>query len=396
MSTKQTRKIFFLTGIRSEYDILEPIIRAVDRCSEFEVGLIVTGAHLSVDHGLSVRQIESDGFRIVARVESLLPPDTLAARVKGAARQLEGLTETFERERPDLLVVIGDREESITGALAGAYLRIPVAHVAGGDHADDGNVDNLIRHAVTKLSSLHLVATAMSARRVLALGEEAWRVHVVGAAGLDRLMQTPMMTQAEVFRELEIDWPNDFAVVLFHPTIRDFAGARSNMDLILRATERAGIPVVIIHPNSDPGNRDVVRAIDEFVGRQQRAKSFSYLPRKTFVNLLRSARVLVGNSSAGIIEAPLLKLPAVNIGLRQVGREHGDNVLFVDYDEDAIAATIRRAAFDTSFRRAVAEGRNPYGNGHAGDRVADILRSIEWDERLLLKSLDVSDRDLGE
>lgn len=380
-----TRKAFFLTGIRSEYDILASVIEAVDRIDGLQAGVIVTGAHLSKEHGLSVRQIEADGFRIVARIDSLLKVDTLAARVKGAGLQLMGLSDVLDRGRPDLLVVMGDREESITGALTAAYLRIPVVHIGGGDHADDGNVDNLVRHAVTKLSSLHMVATPRSGERVRALGEEPWRVHVVGAPGLDRLAETPSMTRAELFHDLGVDWSDEFAVVLFHPTIRDFGEASANMEVVLRAVERAGLPMAIIHPNSDPGSRGVVDAIEGFVARHGRARSFAYLPRVTFVNLLRQARVLVGNSSAGIIEAPFLKLPAVNIGIRQTGREHGDNVVFVGYDMDAIVEAVRRAASDTAFRQRTAAGANPYGDGRAGARIAAILRDVELGERLATK-----------
>lgn len=378
------RKVLFLTGIRSEYDILAPVIQAA-REAGMDAGVIVTGAHLAAAHGNSARQIEADGFRIARRIASLPDDDSLAARVTGAGVQLAGLADALAAERPDFLTVLGDREESITGALAGAWLGVPVAHIHGGDQADTGNVNNLIRHAVTKLASLHFAASPKSGERIRALGEEPWRIHVVGAPGLDRLARTPTLARAELLQKLGIAWPGEFAVVIYHPTIRDFGAARGNIELILASLARTGLALALVHPNSDPGNRAIAAAMVEFAAAHPaRAKSFPYLPRLEFVNLLRQARLLVGNSSAGIIEAPFLKLPTVNVGVRQVGREHGDNVIFCDYREDALAAALGEAMSD-AFRRRTEAGANPYGDGHAGERIAAVLASVELGARLAAK-----------
>lgn len=385
------RTVHFLTGIRSEYDILAPVIDAVDATSELEAGVIVTGAHLCEDYGLSVRQIEDDGRRIVARIDSLLKSDGLGGRVKGAALQLMGMTDLFARERPDFLVVMGDREESITGAMAAVYHHIPVVHLGGGDHAADGNVDNLVRHAVTKMSHLHMAASARSAQRILGLGEAPWRVHVTGGSGIDRLVRTPSLSRAQVLEAIDArDWGDDpFLVLIYHPTIIDFDSARANMDMILSCLETVGLPVLTMFPNSDPGNRAIIEAIKSFVARYPRARAFPYLSREVFVNAMRCAHALVGNSSAGILEAPTLKLPAVNIGPRQTGREHGDNVTFVGYEPGEIVGAIRRSVYDEAFRRQVASGQNPYGDGHAGEKIAAALVATPVDARLMNKEITV-------
>ncbi|WP_454744650.1 UDP-N-acetylglucosamine 2-epimerase [Ciceribacter selenitireducens] len=381
-----TRTVHFLTGIRSEYDILAPIIAAVDAQPDLDAGVIVTGAHLTGLHGQSIRQIEADGYRIAARIDSLLASDGLGGRVKGMALQLAGLTDLFARERPDFLVVMGDREEVMTGAVAAIYHHIPVVHVGGGDHADDGNVDNLVRHAVSKMAHLHMATTELSGQRLRQLGEEPWRIHVTGASGLDRIIATPDMARDELEKALGVDWHGEpYAVLLYHPTITDFAEARAHMASITQVLEASGLNIAVMAPNSDPGNQAISLEIDALISRCPKAKAFTFLERKVFINMLRHARVMVGNSSAGILEAPSMGLPVVNIGIRQRGREHGDNVIFTDYDAGEIAAAIAKATTDESFRALVAQRRTPYGDGKAGERIAEVLRTVELGRGLLDK-----------
>lgn len=380
------RKVYFLTGIRSEYDILAPVISAVDAEPTLEPGVIVTGGHLSGRLGESLSQIEADGFDIVAQIDSLLASDGLAGRVKGAALQLAGMTDLFSQSRPDFLVVMGDREESMTGALAGLYHHIPVVHIGGGDHAEDGNVDNPIRHAVSKIAHLHMATTELSGRRLRALGEESWRINVVGASGLDRLVSAPHMSRKEVGEALGISENEEpYIVLLYHPTITDFVEARSHMSKIAGVIEQSGLRTIAMMPNTDPGNDAVVTELTALAGRNNRVKLVTYLERVVFVNMLRHAHAMVGNSSAGILEAPSLGLPTVNIGVRQRGREHAENVIFTDYDEDEIALALQTATKDTAFRGRVAKCRTPYGDGSAGPKIASILAQTDIDLRLMHK-----------
>lgn len=378
--------VHFLTGIRSEYDILSPVVKAVSETSGLDVGMIVTGGHLTARFGNSLGQIEADGFPIAAKIDSLLSSDGLSGRVKGAALQLLGMTDLFARQRPDFLVVMGDREESMTGAMAGLYHHIPVVHLGGGDHAEDGNVDNPIRHAVSKLAHLHMATTALSGRRLRALGEEDWRINVVGASGLDRLITTPHLDRAATEKALGVDWNGQpYVVLLYHPTITDFAAVCDHMAAITAVLEQSGLNIIAITPNSDPGSDGIVAAINDFAARCARVKKISFLERTTFVNMLRHAAAMVGNSSAGILEAPTLGLPAINIGLRQRGREHADNVIFTEYDPAEITAALTRATTDTAFRALVAQRRTPYGDGSASRKIADILAQTTIDKRLMHK-----------
>jgi GDP/UDP-N,N'-diacetylbacillosamine 2-epimerase (hydrolysing) len=381
------RKILFVTGIRSEYDILYSVMRAVEKSPALELRLVVTGAHLAPMYGSTVREIEKDGFPITARIQSLLNSDRPSARAKSAAIQLASLVDVISGEKPHFLVAPMDREEAVTVALAGAYMRIPVAHLGGGDTAEDGNVDNPIRHAVTKLAHLHLVSTERSAQRVIQMGEEAWRVHAVGDPGLDRLCTTPDMSPEELWKAMgcrPVEGP--YAVVIQHSILTDPENAGRRMQQTLDSLVALGIPAFIGHPNSDAGGQQILQVISSCASAHpELLHAYGNLPREVFVNLMRRAHVLVGNSSCGIVEAPFLGLPVVNVGARQRGREHADNVQFVDHDSAQIRAAIERAVRDAEYRRKVKSCVNPYGDGRSGERIARILSDQAIDDRLLNK-----------
>lgn len=384
MSTK-TRSVMFVTGSRAEYDILFPVIEAVSAANELEPEIVVTGSHLARQFGLTVRDVEADGFPIVGRIDSLLASDSASARAKSAAIQLQSLVDTVAHRAPDFLAVVGDREEAITTAMTGAYLDVPVVHIAGGDTADDFNVDNSVRHAVTKLAHLHMTASAGSAERVRKLGEEDWRVHQVGAPGLDRLVSEPVLAPACLWTKMgvrPVDGP--YAVMIQHPLLPEMDRAEEQVRATLDALVASGLPAFISGPNSDPGNQGMAALIDAYTAKHEQLVAYKNLSRPLYVNLIRHAAVLVGNSSSGIIEAPLLKLPVVNVGSRQVGREHGGNVQFVGYDSEAIGKALKRAVFDEDYRAEVARADNPYGDGSAGQKICDILVK-ETDRRRLLE-----------
>lgn len=380
------RHVLFTTGIRSEYDILYSVIRAVDAAPGLRASVLVTGAHLSPMYGYSVCEIERDGVAIAGRIESLLNSDTKAGRVKSAAVQLSGLIDLMCHQRPDFVVAPMDREEAITVALAGAYLEIPVVHIGGGDTAEDGNIDNAVRHAVTKLSHLHMVTTERSADRVRRLGEEAWRVHVVGAPGLDRLVSEPLLDEEELWRRLGSRPEGPFAILIQHPIISAVEESGDLMDLTMRTLAEMRLSTFVSYPNSDAGSQKIIGVIDRWLAdRPETFTGYRNLPRRVFVNLMRRAAVMVGNSSAGIVEAPTFGLPVVNIGPRQRGREHSENVAFVDHDASQIREAIRRAIEDADYRACVKEGGNLYGDGTAGRRIASILGAVTIDERLMGK-----------
>ena len=380
------RQVLAITGIRSEYFLQRPIFQAIREHPELELELVVTGAHLSPLHDQTVREIEADGFPISERIESLIYSDHDAARLKGAANQLQVLAHIVDKNRPTWLLAPADREESITIALCGAYLGIPTAHYAAGDRVV-GNVDDMIRHAVSRLAHLLFTTHADARERLIRAGEEEWRVHNVGHSGLDRIRTTPQLSREELARDLGVKAIDDrYLVVIQHPLSSEMSEAGAQMRETLSAAAELGLQTFISYPNSDPGSEQVIVAIKDF-DSNPRFKAFKNIPDLQFVNLLRGASALLGNSSLGLLEGPFLHLPAVNVGSRQSTRHHAENVFFVTCDKNSIVAQVRAILEDPEIRRRINACANPFGDGRAGERVADLLARTPIDARLLNKDL---------
>jgi len=381
------KKILFITGDRAEYDIQYPIMREAHDSDDLECLIAVAGSHLVERFGMTVRDIERDGFRITARIANLLASDRPAARAKSAGIEMSAFADLVELELPDFLCVMGDREDTLAAAAVGVYTGIPVIHIGGGDRADDGNADNLVRDAVTKLSHIHLAASELSRERIVALGEEPWRVAMIGAPGLDRLRATEQLDDEEFWFRIGSPRPNGPLVLMIqHPLLPEYAEARAQIMETLAALRELAVTAFVGRPNSDPGNSGMLAALEQAAATDPNIRLFKNLDRTLFVNLMRRAHAMVGNSSAGIIEAPFLRLPAVNVGRRQLGREHALNVVFVDHDRKAIAQALGRALFDVDYREKLSHAPNPYGDGHAGARAIAFVRSLAHDpKRLLLK-----------
>ncbi|CAI8998566.1 UDP-N-acetyl-D-glucosamine 2-epimerase, UDP-hydrolysing [Brevibacillus sp. IT-7CA2] len=381
------RKVLGVTGIRSEYDIMSSVFRAIDSHPMLDLELIVTGAHLSDAYGLTVNEIKQDGFKIADEIESLLNSDQASARVKGLAIQLQGLIQAVKKVEPEFLLVLGDREESMTTALVGAYMNIPVAHIAGGDRVV-GNVDDQIRHAVSKLAHLHFVTNQDSADRLLKMGEQSFRVYNTGNPGLDRIREVPLLSREELSERLgfKIEDQEPLILLIQHVISTEIDEAYFQMKQTLEAVRKLGIKTIISYPNSDAGSQQLINALQEY-----KDLPFIYMakniPRLEFINIMRQADCLLGNSSSGILEAPLLKLPVINVGNRQKGRLHAENVQFVPHDVEAITGAVRKAIHDTDYKNLVKNCVNPYGDGFSSQKIANILAEIEIDEKLLVKDI---------
>ncbi len=383
----EKRSILGVTGIRSEYDLMAFVFRAIDEHPALTLKLAVTGAHLSDNYGYTVEEIRRDGFVIVDEIENLINGDQASSRVKGMGIQMQGLVQTVSREKPDVLLVCGDREESMTTALVGAYMNIPVAHVCGGDRVV-GNVDDQVRHAVTKLAHLHFTTSQESRERVLRLGEQPFRVFNVGHPGLDRLLRLPQLSDDELSERLGFEIKPDEPLILLiqHTLSTEIDRAYEQMTTTLEAIEEIGVRTIMSFPNSDAGSQQTIKAIREYE-HLPFLKAIKNIPRLEFVNVMRRADCMVGNSSAGIMEAPLLKLPVINVGNRQQGRLHAENVQFVPHDVDQICEAVRRALWDEAYRAQVARCANPYGDGKTAEQIAQILAKVSLDDRLLIKDI---------
>ncbi len=379
------RKILAMTGIRSEYGIISPVLEAVSAHTALELEVFVTGAHCADSLGNTANLVEKDGFAVADRVESLLNSNTLAGRARSLAIEMLGLTQTMARVRPDFLLVAGDREEAIAGALCGAYMNVPTAHLCGGDVAV-GNVDDSVRHAVSKLAHIHFPMSERSAKRLESMGEQPWRIHLAGNPALDRLISTPKLSPEELGRRLGIDMTrHPMLVVLQHVLSSEVDAAFDQMSITMEAVAGLGYQSVVIYPNSDAGSLGIIEAIEKMLPSMPNARAFRNLPQLEFVNLMRGADVLIGNSSMGVLEAPSLKLPVVNIGNRQKSREHADNIIFVPHDVKEIRRAVNHALTDPEFRRRVEELKSPFGDGHAAPRIANILAETDLNAALINK-----------
>ena len=350
--------------------------------SRIEPKLIVMGAHLSPEFGSTADEIRRQGFTVDETVECLLSSDSDVGMSKSIGLATLGLTDCLSRDRPDLILVIADRYEMLAPASVALALRIPVAHIEGGE-ISEGAIDDAVRNALTKLSHVHFTPTALAKQRVLALGEEAWRVHQVGAPSLDHLREATIPGLAELKDRLPIDTARPFCMVSVHP-VTLAPDPEADAIALLKAMENISIPKIICFPNADAGSRRLIERSRDFCRRNADSSLFVNLPHLDYWGLLKHSLFLIGNSSSGIMETPALKLPTVNIGMRQQGRERADNIIDCLAQVDRIRAAIDQACSET-FRASLKHMRNPYGDGTAGRRIAELIADLPDKQKLLVK-----------
>lgn len=383
------RKILAVTGARSEYDLLYSVYQKLNADEDIDFSLFITGPHLSEKYGLTARYAEVDGFRIADKAYNLIDSNEKLARVASIGFQIPLMVQTLNREKPDIVLVAGDREEAISTTMTCAYMDIPVAHFFGGDIAKDGNIDNSVRYASSKFAHIHFPSLEAHKETLLKLGEDDWRIFVVGNPALDRFLQTPGISRKQLFDTFSADrYDEPFCVLIQHSIITEVELQSSHIRITLDAIVASGVRCFINYPNSDSGSLDIIQAINEYAQKYpEQFILFQNLDRVTYVNLLRHAAFMLGNSSSGLLEAPSLGLPAINIGSRQRGRTHGDNVIFVDNDVDAILKATHTVTKDAAFKEKVAQKNNPYGNGNTSEKVYEVLKNIEINSQLIHKNI---------
>ncbi len=368
---RRRRRVAVVTGTRAEYGLLRSSMEAIRAHHDLHLQIVVTGMHLLRKFGHTIDEIEADGWRIDARVKMQRGTPAFMDQAEGLSRGVAGIAKFLEANKSDVVLVLGDRIEALAGALAGVTTGRIVAHVHGGDLAP-GDFDDAFRHAITKLAHLHLAATKCAAKRIVRMGEQVKRVVCVGAPGLDRLVEL-RRTAGRLSR------PTGRAIVLHHPIGRSASTERRATASILRATEEAGLKRSIIYPNSDRGHDGVIAAIEAHRRSAQdgAVRVYRSVPRDVFLQMLVEADVLIGNSSCGVIEAPLAGTRVVNVGPRQDGRVR-DRGVVVDAVETPDA--IRRALGRALRLGPISVRRSVYGDGRAGVRIARELARIPLDE----------------
>src|ERR1700687_3045377 len=376
------RKIAVVTTSRADYSHLYWPLHDLSLHPDVDLKLIVMGAHLSPEFGNTVGDIEHDGLQIAARIECLLSSDTDVGMAKTIGMATLSLADCLGQMRPDLLLLIADRYEMLAPASVALTLRIPIAHIEGGE-VSEGAIDDAVRNALTKMAHIHFTSTETARARVIEMGEEEWRVHRAGAPSLDHLRRQRLLSREEVAARLQLDLSNPPLLVAYHPVTlaRDTI---EEADALFAALESVPDPILFCYPNADAGSRALIDRTKTFLASRGQGKLFTNLDALTYWSLLREAAMLVGNSSSGIMETPSFALPTVNIGMRQQGRERAGNVLDAAANKSAILRSIETAR-TVELRQSLAGLVNPYGDGHASDKIVEVLTTAPLTRDLLVK-----------
>jgi UDP-N-acetylglucosamine 2-epimerase (non-hydrolysing)/GDP/UDP-N,N'-diacetylbacillosamine 2-epimerase (hydrolysing) len=381
------RTIAVVTSSRADYSHLYWPLKDLAAHPDVDLKLIVLAAHLSPAFGNTVGEIEQDGFTIASRIECLLNSDTDVGMAKTLGLAVLGLTDTLAQMRPDLLLLIADRYEMLAPASVALTLRIPVAHIEGGE-ISEGAIDDAVRNALTKMAHIHFTSTDAARTRVISMGEEPWRVHRAGAPSLDHLTRSQLLTRTQLEQSLNIELQQSPTVVAYHPvTLLD--NTTEEADALFAALAEIKGQILFCYPNADAGSHNLMQRTHAFIRQHPDAHVFVNLGAVIYWSLLQQAGLLLGNSSSGIMEAASFALPVVNVGLRQYGRERAANILDADPNVDSILKKIETAQ-SAAFRESLRGMTNPYGDGHAAERIVQVLTSVPL-EGLLRKRASSSE-----
>lgn len=370
-----TMRICVITGSRAEFHLLAPIIRKMEGDPFFDLRIAVTGSHLSKRIGYTVDEIEAEGFSIDVKIPILGDGDGASDIDAAEAAALVGFGAYFDESSPDAIMVLGDRYELLPVAMAALTRAIPLIHIHGGE-VTEGAIDEAVRHSLTKLSALHFVACEPYRRRVIQLGEDPQRVFDVGALGVENARTVPLLSKQELFDDLDIPLDAMLGIVTFHPETLSALTPEAQVEALLAALEAfPDMFFLFTKSNADAGGNAINDAIDAFVDAHENCKAVFSLGAQRYLSALSHARVVIGNSSSGILETPAFGVPTVNVGDRQKGRIRAQNVLDCDTDARAIEKAIRMA-LDDGFALQALSAENPYGEGDASTKITETIRDI--------------------
>jgi len=377
------KKILAFSSIRSDYDLMSPLYRLLHKDDEIDFKIIVSGAHLSHSFGYSVEQIRKDGFDILLEIETLLSSDTGLSRVKSASFLLQNSLEAIAKFNPDLMIYAGDREDVLMYAMIGGYLGVPTIHFSGGDHVSDGYIDNPIRHATSKLSTAHFVDLEIHKKRLIAMGENQSRIHVVGAISLDNFVHFKSLRKASLFEKFNLSVKDNYAILIFHPITEEKSYTDQIYINILNNLSEKNIFTFVGYPNVDPGSSKLFDVINNY-SKHKNFYFYKNLDREIFLSLYKYANFIIGNSSSGVCEAASIPIPAINVGKRQTARIAGKNVIFCDSDYESIKKAIYLAT-SSQFNEEIREIKNPYGDGNSAFKAYKLIKEVDFKSILAKK-----------
>lgn len=369
------RKVVYVTGTRADYGLMHETLKTLNEDANIHLDIVATGMQLMDEFGYSVDEIKKDNFNLHI-INQTFKKDDEASMSDFIGKLTADLTNLMSELKPDVVLLLGDRGEMLAGAIVASYLQIPIAHIHGGDVSS--TVDDSTRHAITKLSNIHFAATEKSASRIRQMGENPDNIFVVGAPGLDSIIKCKDNIDENYLKD-KYDITKDFAIVLQHPVSLEIDDSSFQIQQTLDALISTDYQIILIYPNADAGGRSMIEKINEYD-----VDAYKNIPHDDFIGLLSLASVLVGNSSSGIIESSLFKLPVINLGTRQQGREKAENVIDVDYNRDEILSALKFIESE-DYKKQLESCINPYGDGKACERICKILKEIELNDNLLNK-----------
>ena len=379
------KRIGIMTGTRAEYGLLKPLMQEINKDNDLELYLIVSGMHLSPEFGMTYQEIEEDGFEINAKVEILLSSDSPAGISKSIGLGVIGFADEFQRADLDMLILLGDRYEALSAAICAMVMRIPIAHLHGGE-LTEGAIDEGIRHSITKMSYLHFTSTEQYRNRVIQLGENPERVFYVGALGVENIKKINLMTKEELERAIHFEIDENTVVVTYHPvTLENNTVEEQFLNLLKVLDRNPKIRMIFTKANADTNGRIVNELIDKYAAQNsERACAFMSLGQKRYLSALKYCRIVIGNSSSGIIEAPSFGKPIINIGDRQKGRICADSVINCGYTQQEIQQAMETALTE-EFENKARNCRNPYEKENTAANIISVIKDYLLNDKIKLK-----------
>ena len=378
------RKICVTTGTRAEYGLLKPILNEISKSKKLDLYLIVTGMHLSKKHGYTISEIINDGFSVYSKIEMIPKGNSSYFMANSLGKGVIEFSQIFKKLKPDINLILGDRDEAFASALAASHMNIPNAHIHGGDKTMAG-IDEYIRHAITKISNLHFAATKKSQQRIIKLGENPKYVYFTGSPGIDEIKNNNITSKIQLEKKYNMKITGDEIILLQHPVTTQIESSKKQIDNTLNAIKKLKKPTICISPNSDAGNFEIFQALQKASSDFSFIRLFQNMPRNDFLGLLSNCSVLVGNSSSGIIEASYFKIPVVNIGIRQKNREKGNNVIDVKDNSILLYNAIKKLFNPKS--KHIGKLSSIYGSGNTSKKIIKILETIPLNDKLIQKQI---------
>lgn len=383
MRGKKIKKIAYISGTRADFGLMTPILRAVQKNKKLGLKIYITGAHLMKELGNTGREVlkEFPGTQIIPAIF----PDNEWGMAEFTGNFITKLTKKLSLDKPNLVLVLGDRVEMLCTAVACAYLGLPIGHVHGGDKST--TVDDSARHAITKLAAIHFPATQEAAQRIQKMGEEKRRIYTVGAPTIDAILNEDLPNRTELFKQLGLDPDQKLILLTQHPVTESYKKAGQQIQETISAIRDFNLPTIATYPHPDKGGKKIIEVLEKEKADNPVFRIFANLPYNQFLALEREASVWVGNSSAQVIESASFKTPVVMVGNRQDGRLRGKNVINTGYNRKEISKAIHKSLYDKKYLAGLKNITNPWGDGKTGPRVAKILENINIDDRLLTKQI---------